>query len=106
MTNRPVQSRTSRLRRREAVLNGLSKLVGCTALVVTVAVVFYVAVTQLDKEGPKIDPSYLEEATTPLADYRWSGSDSQPKDARLNLSRPVLPPRSVPPPCLPQHLNK
>lgn len=96
MTNRPVLSRTSRLRRREAVLSGLSKLVGCTALVVTVAVVFYVAVTQLDKEGPKIDPSYLEEATTPLADYRWSGSDSQQKDARLNLSRPVLPPKTAP----------
>jgi hypothetical protein len=96
MTNRPVQSRTSRMRRREAVLNGLSKLVGCTALVVTVAVVFYVAVTQLDKEGPRIDPSYIEEASSPLADYRWSGSDSQPKDARLNLARPVSPPAPQP----------
>jgi hypothetical protein len=95
MSNRPVQSRTSRLRRREAVLNGLSKLVGCTALVVTVAVVFYVAVTQLDKEGPKIDPSYLEDSTTSLADHRWSGSEPQPKDARINLTRPVLPPKTA-----------
>jgi len=91
MTNRPAPSRSSRLRQREAMLNSIAKLVGCTALVVTVAVVFYVAVTQLDKEGPKIDPAYINETSDPLAGYRWSGTESDRKDARLNLERPVLP---------------
>ncbi len=95
MTNRPEQSRTSRQRRREAMLNTISKLIGCVALVTTVAVVFYVAITQLDKEGPRIDPSYLEESNQEQADYRWSGSETQLKDSRLNLRRPVLPPKTV-----------
>jgi hypothetical protein len=95
MSTNPEQSRTNRLRRREAMLNGISKLVGCTALVVTVAVVFYVAITQLDKESPRIDPSYLENSTTPLENYQWSGSERQTKDTRLNLTRPVLPPKAA-----------
>ena len=96
MTNRPEQSRTNRQRRREAMLNTISKLIGCAALVTTVAVVFYVAITQLDKEGPRIDPSYLEASSQRQADYRWSGSETQSKDSRLNLRRPVLPPKTIP----------
>jgi len=95
MTNRPAPSRSSRLRQREAMLSGIAKLVGCTALVVTVAVVFYVAVTQLDKEGPKVDLAYIDESNDPLAGYRWSGTEAERKDARLNLERPVLPAREA-----------
>jgi hypothetical protein len=61
MTELPAKPRLSRQRRREALLNSIAKLIGCTALVVTVAVVFYVIVVQIDKEGPKIDPAYIEE---------------------------------------------
>ncbi len=80
------------------MLNTISKLVGCTALVVTVAVVFYVAITQLDKEGPKIDPSYLEQSSESQAEHRWSGSEPQPRDSRLNLTRPLRPSAITEPP--------
>lgn len=74
------------------MLNGIAKLIGCIALVVTVAVVFYVTITQMDRQSPPIDPAYIEGAADPLANYRWSGAEEQAKDARLNLARPVLNP--------------
>lgn len=70
MTQRPPPSRTSRIRQREAMLNALAKLTGCTALVVTVAVVFYVAVTQIDRHGPRIDPSLMGEAVEAPSEQR------------------------------------
>jgi hypothetical protein len=73
------------------MLNGIAKLIGCIALVVTVAVVFYVTVTQLDRQSPRIDPAYMEGGADPLANYRWSGADGQTKDAGLNLTRPAAP---------------
>lgn len=78
------------------MLNGIAKLIGCVALVVTVAVVFYVTVTQLDRQSPRIDPAYIENGADPLASYRWSGTEEQPKDSRLNLARPVLPAQEQP----------
>lgn len=95
MTDRPAPSRSSRLRQREAMLNGVAKLIGCIALVVTVAVVFYVTITQMDRQSPPIDPAYMEGAADPLAGYRWSGTEGQAKDARLNLQRPVLNPAAA-----------
>jgi len=74
------------------MLNGIAKLIGCVALVVTVAVVFYVTITQMDRQSPRIDPAYMENAADPLATYRWSGTEDQTKDTRLNLQRPVLSP--------------
>jgi hypothetical protein len=72
------------------MLNSIAKLIGCTALVVTVAVVFYVIVIQLDKAGPRIDPAYVAEAAESTQNYRWSGAEPLPKDPRLGVSRPVL----------------
>ncbi|MEQ1751093.1 MAG: hypothetical protein ABL974_16815, partial [Prosthecobacter sp.] len=87
MTEPTDKPRLSRVRRQEAMLNSIAKLIGCTALVVTVAVVFYVIVIQLDKAGPRIDPAYVAESTQ---NYRWSGAESAPKDPRLGVPRPVL----------------
>lgn len=80
----------SSFKRREAMLNSIAKLIGCTALVVTVAVVFYVIVIQLDKSGPKIDPAYVEEVMQTTNSYRWSGTETVSKDVRLGVARPVL----------------
>ncbi len=87
MTEPTDKPRLSRVRRQEAMLNSIAKLIGCTALVVTVAVVFYVIVIQLDKAGPRIDPAYVAEAAQ---NYRWSGAELSPKDSRLGVPRPVL----------------
>lgn len=83
------------------MLNGVAKLIGCIALVVTVAVVFYVTVTQLDRQSPRIDPAYMEGGADPLASYRWSGSDGQTKDAGKDLTRPVAPSPAAPAAGLP-----
>lgn len=91
MTNPTDKPRLSRLTRREAMLNSIAKLIGCTALVVTVAVVFYVIVIQLDKAGPRIDPAYVEDALDSAKTYRWSGAEPVVKDARLGVNRPILP---------------
>jgi hypothetical protein len=88
MSDRPAPSRSSRQRQREAVLNGVAKLIGCVALVVTVAVVFYVTVTQLDRQSPKIDPAYLEESEA-AAEHSWSGAGPQPSGHPTSLARPT-----------------
>ncbi|GEP43935.1 hypothetical protein BGE01nite_32260 [Brevifollis gellanilyticus] len=71
------------------MLNGIAKLIGCVALVVTVAVVFYVTVTQLDRQSPKIDPAYLDQ-TDPVTEHSWSGTGQPPSAQQSSLSRPVL----------------
>jgi hypothetical protein len=90
MTEPIDKPRLSRIKRREAMLNSIAKLIGCTALVVTVAVVFYVVVIQLDKQGPKIDPAYMDAIESASQEYRWAGTESVARDASLGVSRPAL----------------
>lgn len=99
MTEPSDKPRLSRQRRREAMLNSIAKLIGCTALVVTVAVVFYVVVSQLDREGPRIDPAYVEAAVESSKSHRWTGSGSEDKDVRHGVTRPVLPAPDKEPPA-------
>lgn len=61
MTSPTAKPRQSRIKRREALLNSLARLVGCLAVVVSVACVFYVALRELWK-GPPVDPIYEEVA--------------------------------------------
>jgi hypothetical protein len=89
MTELPAKPRLSRQRRREALLNSIAKLIGCTALVVTVAVVFYVIVVQIDKEGPRVDPTYIED--TLATNQNRSGAFSKYRNNRSVLPRPVSP---------------
>ncbi len=99
MTELPAKPRLSRQRRREALLNSIAKLIGCTALVVTVAVVFYVVVVQIDKEGPRIDPTYIEETLaqpvrTPdgaFSKYRNNRLSPPPAISRRNEQAPKTP---------------
>jgi hypothetical protein len=89
MTELPAKPRLSRQRRREALLNSIAKLIGCTALVVTVAVVFYVIVVQIDKEGPRVDPTYIED--TLATNQNRSGAFSKYRSKRSVLPRPLSP---------------
>lgn len=91
MTKPIDKPRLSRIKRREEMLNSIAKLIGCTALVVTVAVVFYVIVIQLDKQGPRIDPAYVEAVESASREYRWAGTETVAKDAGLGVSRPAIP---------------
>lgn len=86
MTDLPAKPRLSRQRRREALLNSIAKLIGCTALVVTVAVVFYVIVVQIDKEGPRIDPTYVEDSLGAVENR--SSAFSKYRSNRQGLPRP------------------
>ena len=73
------------------MLNGIAKLIGCTALVVTMAVVFYVIVIQLDKDGPQIDPAFVEDALHSHQKKHWSGAIPVESDAQ-RAHRPKLQP--------------
>jgi hypothetical protein len=95
MTENTDKPRLSRIKRREEMLNSIAKLIGCTALVVTVAVVFYVIVIQLDKQGPRVDPAYVDAVESASQDYRWAGTESIAKDAGLGVSRPALPKTAI-----------
>jgi hypothetical protein len=91
MTEPINKPRLSRTKRREEMLNSIAKLIGCTALIVTVVVVFYVIVIQLDKLGPRVDPTYVDAVELASHQYRWSGTESAAKNAGLGVSRPTLP---------------
>ena len=89
MTHTTNKPRLSRIRRREVMLNGIAKLIGCTALVVTMAVVFNVIVIQLDKDGPQIDPAFVEDALHSHQKKHWSGAIPVESDAQLGVARPI-----------------
>jgi hypothetical protein len=105
MTEPIDKPRLSRIKRREEMLNSIAKLIGCTALVVTVAVVFYVIVIQLDKQGPKVDPSYVDAVELASHQYRWTGTETVAKDAGLGVSRPTLPKLTAKPSSTPSLAN-
>jgi len=91
MTEPINKPRLSRTKRKEEMLNSIAKLIGCTALIVTVSVVFYVIVIQLDKLGPRVDPTYVDAVELASNQYRWSGTESVAKNKNSGVSRPTLP---------------
>ena len=58
MSNPPVQHRPMRHRRQELALEVIAKLVGAATLVLTVASVFYVLLTDVDRTGPRTAPQH------------------------------------------------
>ena len=87
------------------MLSSIAKLIGCTALVVTVAVVFYVVVIQLDKQGPRVDPAYVDAVELATHEYRWAGAESVVTNAGLGVSRPSLPKFTAKPTSVPSLSN-
>jgi hypothetical protein len=105
MTEPTDKPRLSRNKRREEMLNSIAKLIGCTALVVTIAVIFYVIVIQLDKQGPKVDPSYVDAVELASREYHWAGSKSDSKNTGLGVSRTTLQKLSAKPNAAPSLAN-
>jgi len=87
MTSTTEKPRLNRMKRREVLLNSIAKLVGCTAVIVTVAVVFYVVIIRLES-SPKVDPSYIAAAES-WGNNTWTGTPKRTVDSRLGLARPA-----------------
>jgi hypothetical protein len=107
MTSNAEKILIARLRRRQLLFDVGSKIIGCAALVVTIAVVFYVVIVQLDRQGPKIDPIYLEEelASTDAPNEHFEESATETtsensnggaKSYHLGLPRPQTEPTQNP----------
>ncbi len=62
MSNPPVSHRPIRHRRQELALGVIAKLVGAATLVLTVASVFYVLLTNVDRTGPRTAPQHPVDA--------------------------------------------
>lgn len=82
MSSQPVLSRPMRLRRQDFALEVIAKLLGAVTLVLTVASVFYVLLTEVDRTGPRTAPQHPGDAASldPLvrkADKINSGGDQQ-----------------------------
>lgn len=72
MTVTTERPRRPKARQRELVLSSVTKLLGCTAVIVTIAVVFRVVILKL-WESPKIDPEYVQSVYDDHYSHRWSG---------------------------------
>lgn len=58
MSSQPVPHRPMRHRRQVLALEVIAKLVGAATLVLTVASVFYVLLTDVDRTGPRTAPQH------------------------------------------------
>ncbi|MCA1962789.1 MAG: hypothetical protein LDL31_02450 [Prosthecobacter sp.] len=56
-----VKPHPARLRRRQEALDLAAKITGCATLVLTVASVIYVLITEVDRIGPRTAPQHFEE---------------------------------------------
>jgi hypothetical protein len=87
MTSPTVKPRQNRAKRREAMLNSVAKLVGCLAVVVAVACVFYVACRQIWR-SPAVDPVYEQMA----GEVPWVPLEKAPPSEQPEATAPAAPP--------------
>jgi hypothetical protein len=84
MTGTSDRPRRSKTKQREFLLSTTTKLLGCAAVIVTIAVVFRVVMLKL-WESPKIDPEYVQSVYADHYSRKWSG-DSRSETALLDPS--------------------
>lgn len=100
MTVTSDKPRRSKTRQRELVLSIATKLLGCTAVIVTIAVVFRVVMLKL-WESPKVDPEYVQSVYEDHYTRRWSGDATSgvalldPSTAPSTYARAASKPKSA-----------
>lgn len=87
MTRTSDRPRRSKAKQKELILSTTTKLLGCAAVIVTIAVVFRVVMLKL-WESPKIDPEYVQSVYADHYSHKWSG------DARSETA--LLDPKNAP----------
>ncbi len=92
MLQRTPSTRTARLKRKEEFLGSMTKLIGCSALVIIVASVFYVMIEKMMRPI-QADQAYIDSYDEDAGRSTWSGNkDSQPA---LMAARSSLPPPPI-----------
>lgn len=94
MTRTSDRPRRSKAKQKELILSTTTKLLGCVAVIVTIAVVFRVVMLKL-WESPKIDPEYVQSVYADHYSRKWSG-DARSETALLDPGNAPVTYQAVP----------